>query len=91
MYEAYLLPQVKFPHEKGVMDATGPVTVAGLSTFQWTYRISSGESAYELRDVWVPKDGELFIISIWTEYTNPDDFAVFQAGADLLLKSLHLK
>ena len=91
MYKAYLLPQVKFPHEKGVVDATGLVTVAGLSAFQWTYRISSGESAYELRDVWVPKDGELFIISIWTEYTNPDDFAVFQAGADLLLKSLHLK
>jgi hypothetical protein len=91
MYEAYLLPQVKFPHKQGVVNATGVVTVTGLSAYQWTYQVHSGEAAYELRDVWIPKDGELFIISIWTEYTNPEDFAVFQAGADLLLNSLHLK
>jgi hypothetical protein len=91
MYEAYLLAEVKFPHEKGGVNATGLVTVAGLSAYQWTYQVHSGEAAYELRDVWIPKNGELFIITIWIEYTNPEDFAVFQAGADLLLYSLHLK
>lgn len=75
----------------GVMDATGPVTVAGLSAFQWTYRIYIGEPAYELRDIWIPKDGELLIVSIWTKYTNPDGFAAFQADADLLLNSLLIK
>jgi hypothetical protein len=45
----------------------------------------------ELHDVWIPKDGELFIITIWTEYTNPEDFAVFQAGADVLIESLLIK
>jgi hypothetical protein len=91
MLEAYQEVETKFPREKGVMNATGPVAVAGLSAFQWTYRVYSGEPAYELRDVWIPKDGELFIVSIWTEYTNPEDFSVFQAGADLLLSSLHIK
>jgi energy-converting hydrogenase Eha subunit F len=91
MYEAYLLAEVKFPHEKGVVNATGLVTVTGLSAYQWTYQVHSGEAAYELRDVWIPKDGELFIITIWTEYTNPEDFAVFQAGADVLLESLRIK
>jgi hypothetical protein len=91
MYEAYLLPEVKFPHEEGVVNATGVVTMTGLSAYQWTYQVHSGETAYELRDVWIPKDSELFIITIWTEYTNPEDFAVFQAGGELLLKSLHLK
>jgi hypothetical protein len=32
---------------------------------------------------------DLFIISIWTKYTN--DFASFQAGADALLNSLRIK
>jgi len=91
MLDAYRQVEDKFPRDQGEMDATGPVTVAGLSAFQWTYQVHSGEAAYELRDVWIPKDGKLFIISIWTEYTNPDDFTVFQASADLLLKSLHIK
>jgi hypothetical protein len=91
MYEAYLLPQIKFPHEKGVVNATGLVTVTGLSAYQWTYQVHSGEAAYELRDVWIPKDDGLFIITIWTEYTNPEDFAVFQAGADVLIESLLIK
>ena len=91
MLEAYRQAEAKVPRHKGEMDATGPVAVAGLSGFQWTYRIFWGEPAYELRDVWVPKAGELFIISISTRYTNPDDFAAFQAGADVLLGSLRIK
>jgi hypothetical protein len=91
MLDAYRQVEDKFPRDQGEMDATGPVTVAGLSAFQWTYQVHSGEAAYELRDVWILKDVELFIISIWTEYTAPDDFTVFQAGADLLLKSLRIK
>jgi hypothetical protein len=91
MLDAYRQVEDKFPRDQGEMDATGPVTVTGLSAFQWTYQVHAGEAAYELRDVWIPQDGKLFIISIWTEYTNPEDFSVFQAGADLLLKSLHIK
>ena len=91
MLDAYRQAEARYPRSNGVMDATGPVTVAGLSAYQWTYRVYSGEPAYELRDVWVPSGDGLFIISIWTEYTNPDDFAAFQAGAEAFLKSLRIK
>ena len=91
MLEAYRQAETKFPQQSGVLDASGPVTVDGLPAYQKTYRVYSGEPAYELRDIWVQKDHELFIVSIWTEYTNPDDFAAFEAGADVLLQSLDIK
>jgi hypothetical protein len=91
MQTAYQQAETKFPRNPGVVDATGPVTVAGLSGFQWTYRIYSGEPAYEMRDIWLPKDGELFLVSVWTEYTNPDDFASFQSSAEVLINSLQIK
>ena len=80
-----------FPQENGVLNANGVITVNGFSAVQRTYRVYSGEPAYELRDIWLQKENELFIIAIWTEYTNPDDFAAFQAGADLFLKTLQIK
>lgn len=91
MLEAYRQAETKFPQKTGVLDASGPVTIDGLSAYQKTYRVYSGEPAYELRDVWVEKDHELFILSIWTEYTNPEDFAAFQSFADRFLESLELK
>jgi hypothetical protein len=89
MREAYQKAEV--PRGEGLVNATGPVTVDGLSAFQWTYRVYVGEPAFEMRDVWIPKDGELFIIAIWTQWGNPDSFAAFQAEADALLDSLHIK
>lgn len=91
MLEAYRQVETKYPLQPGVVEATGPVTVAGLTAFQKTYRVYSGEPAYELRDIWVEKDHELFILSVWTEYTNPEDFAAFQASAEVFLKSLDIK
>jgi hypothetical protein len=91
MMDAYRMAEDHFPQANGVLNANGVITVDGLSALQRTYRVYSGEPAYELRDIWIQKDNELFIIAIWTEYTNPDDFAAFQAGADLLLESLHIK
>jgi hypothetical protein len=89
MREAYQKAEV--PRDEGVVNATGPVTVDGLSAFQWTYHVYVGEPAFEMRDVWIPKDGELFIIAIWTQWGNPDSFAAFQADADMFLKSLRFK
>lgn len=89
MQEAY--QKAKVPRDEGLVKATGPVTVDGLSAYQWTYRVYVGEPAFEMRDVWIPKDGELFIIAIWTQWGNPDSFAAFQADADMFLKSLRLK
>jgi hypothetical protein len=89
--ETYRKAEAKFPQETGILNANGLVDVNGWTGRQKTYRVYSGEPAYELRDIWLQKDDEIFILSIWTEYTNPDDFAVFQAGADVLLKSLRIK
>ena len=90
MQEAYQKATIQ-SRVKGAVDATGPVTVDGLPAFQWTYRVFVGEPAYEMRDVWIPKDGELFIIAIWTQYGNQESFAAFQADADAFLNSLHIK
>ncbi len=91
MQEAYLRADPYKVWSPGVMDTALPVTVAGLPAIQTTYRIYIGEPAYELRDVWVQKEDKLFIVAIWTQYTNPEAIAAFQANADLLLNSLQLK
>jgi hypothetical protein len=90
-FETYQKAEAKFPQETGILNADGLVDVNGWTGRQKTYRVYSGEPAYELRDIWLQKENELFIIAIWTEYTNPDDFAAFQGGADLLLNSLQIK
>ncbi len=87
----YEQAQVKYSQETSSLASTGPVPVAGQTGFQWAYRVTAGEPTYELRDVWLELNDQLYIISIWTEYTNPDDFAAFQAGADSLLQSLRIK
>jgi hypothetical protein len=91
MLGAYRSAEDHFPQVEGVLNANGPVTVDGLAGVQKTYRVYSGEPAYELRDIWIQRGDELFVIAIWTRYTNPDDCAAFEAGADLFLKSLHVK
>jgi len=91
MFDTYREAEKKFPQENGILNANGVITFNGFTAVQRTYRVYSGEPAYELRDIWTQKDNEIFIIAIWTEYTNPEDFAAFEAGADLLLQSLHIK
>jgi len=65
--EAYRPVETKYFPQNGVLDANGPVTVAGLAALQKTYRVYSGEPAYELRDIWVQKGDVVFVVSIWTE------------------------
>lgn len=89
MREAYKKAEVS--QDEGLVNATGPVTVDGLPAYQWTYRVYVGEPAFEMRDIWIPKDDELFIVAIWTQWGNPDSFAAFQAEADALLDSMHIK
>jgi hypothetical protein len=91
MLDVYEQAKVNFPQESSTLASTGPVPVAGQTGFQWAYRVTAGELTYELRDVWLERNGQLFIISIWSEYTNPDDFWAFQSGAQTLLDSLVIK
>jgi hypothetical protein len=91
MLAVYDQAKVKYPQDPSSLATTGAVTVSGQTGFQWAYRITAGEPTYELRDGWLEKDGQVYIISIWTEYTNPDDFWVFQSGAQAFLDSLIVK
>jgi hypothetical protein len=91
MLDVYQQAQAKVPQEPSSLASSGPVAVAGQTGFQWAYRVTAGEPTYELRDVWLERDGQLYIVSIWTEYTNPDDFLEFQSGAQALLDSLAIK
>ena len=91
LLDVYEQAQARFPQEPATLASTGPVTVAGQTGFQWAYRVTAGEPIYELRDVWLELNGQLYIISIWSEYTNPDDFWAFQSGAQALLDSLIIK
>jgi hypothetical protein len=91
MLETYRLAAEHYPPNNGLLNFSGPLTVTGLPAVQKAYRVYSGEPAYELRDIWIQREDELFILAIWTEYTNPEDFAAFQAGAESLLASLVIK
>ena len=84
-------PEHAWPLVDGVLNLDGPITIDGHDAVQKSYRIYSGEPAYELRDVWIRVDNEFYIVSIGTEWTNPEDFDTFESMADDLLESLVIK
>jgi hypothetical protein len=88
---AYEKADPRIQRVPGIMVDHKILIVDGVDAIQFAYRVYSGEPAYELRDIWFEKEGLVYTISIWTEYTNPDDFAYFQATADMLIKSLNIK
>lgn len=87
----YQQAEERFPQEPSSLASTGPVPIAGRTGLQWAYRMTAGEPTYELRDVWLELNGQLYIVSIWSEYTNLGDFQAFQSGAQALLDSLTIK
>jgi hypothetical protein len=76
---------------ESVLSADGPVTIAGLPAYQKTYRTYAGEPAFDMRDIWAERGGEIFRLSIWTNYGNPEFFAAFQSIADKFIESLEIK
>ena len=93
MGDVYAQAGVKYPWPlvDGALDLNGPITIDGRDAIQKSYRIYSGEPAYELRDIWIPISDEVYIVCIITEWTNPEDFAAFEALAHDLLESLDIK
>jgi hypothetical protein len=76
---------------EGALDLNGPITVDGRAAVQKSYRIYSGEPAYDFRDIWIPVDDHLYIVTIATQWTNPDDLNAFESSAADLLGSLVIK
>ena len=93
MEDLYAQPGAEHPWPlvEGPLDLNGPIAISGHEGIQKSYRIYSGEPAYDLRDVWIPVDTQLFIVSISAEWTNPDDVSAFESTADDLLDSLVIK
>jgi hypothetical protein len=93
MAEVYAQTGVEHPWPlvDGVLDLSGSISIDARDAIQKSYRIYSGEPAYDLRDIWIPVEDAIFIISIATEWTNPDEFAAFETLADKLLRSLEFR
>ena len=91
MSETYDGVAQRNPIYDGALRASGPVTVSRMPAYQKTYRVFSGEPAYDLRDIWVEHYGVVDIIAIATAWHNPDNFAQFELMADGILKSLVIK
>ena len=83
--------QARDPLEPSSLLSTGPIRVAGQIGFQWVFRMTAGEPSYELRDIWWEPDNRIYIISIRTEFTSPNDFWAFNSEAQALLDSLIIK
>jgi hypothetical protein len=83
--------QSRLPLEPPAFSWKTQVPVAGQTGIQRAYRVTAGEPAYELRDIWLQMNDQVYIISVWSEYTNATDFFDFQIGAELLLDSLVIK
>jgi len=91
MSETYDRIGQRNPIYEGALKTSGPVTVSGMAAYQKTYRVFSGEPAYDLRDIWVPHNGMLDIIAIATAWHDPDTFAKYESLSDGIVMSLVIK
>ncbi len=62
--------------------------VDGVTAFERIYRKPHGEPWYQIRDVWLVKGSQVYIISCWAP---PEKFAAHQADFDLVVNSFHVK
>ncbi len=66
----------------------GTTTVDGVTAYEKGYKRPHGEPWYQMRDVWLEKDGEDYILSCWA---IPDDFDEAQEDFNLIIESFHVK
>ncbi len=90
---AYAQPNAEHPWTlvKGVIEANGPVTVAGREAIQKSYRIYSGEPAYDIRDVWIPVGDGIYLLSFMTQWSTREEVNAFVALTDRVLASMEIK
>ena len=91
MQDFYQMSVDQYHAVEGLLALPQTITVDSVRAYQETYRIFWGEPAYDLRDVWVPEDDALYIVSIFARWSNLDDLAEFNAVADGVLRSLVIK
>lgn len=91
MDESYQSLNLRYPLAESVYKSPEAIVVSGISSPQKSYRIFWGEPAYDLRDIWVRSGENLYIISISTRWSNPEDLAAFEAVADAIVRSIVIK
>ena len=91
MKENYASIDPRWRVDKSPLVAPESLTVSGLAARQKAYRIHWDNAEYDVRDIWVPSNGNLFLISISTRWTENEDVASFQAEADAIVASLVIK
>ncbi len=66
----------------------GTTTVDGVTAYEKVYKRPHGEPWYQMRDVWLEKDGAVYILSCWA---LPDSFDEAQEEFKLIIESFHVK
>jgi hypothetical protein len=68
------------------------VQIAGVQGYRSSYRVTSNGVDFEVRDIFfIRKDGKLFRLVAWEEYTDPEDMAIFRAITERVISSLVIK
>jgi hypothetical protein len=90
MADAYaqLVIEPAGPPMGGEPGADGPITVNGRGAVQKVYR---AQAIYEVRDIWIHVNADVFVVSIAYEWTTYQDVTDFNALADGILRSLVIK
>lgn len=63
-------------------------TVDGVTALEKVYKRPHGEPWYQMREVWLEKDGTVYILSCWA---LPDNFDEAQEEFRLIIGSFHVK
>ncbi|MCJ7667583.1 MAG: hypothetical protein MUP04_04755 [Anaerolineae bacterium] len=66
----------------------GTTTVDGVTAYEKVYKRPHGEPWYTMREIWLEKDGRIYILSCWA-YPNAFDEA--QEDFNLIIESFHVK
>ncbi len=92
MEAAYAQPNAAHPWlpMEGAVAANGPITVDGRLGMQKSYRLDSSELVFELRDVWIPAERSVYVVSFILQGWMPREATAFGAMADDLLASLKI-
>lgn len=71
-----------------VMISEDAMTVNGIQAYEKVYKKPHGEPWYQIRDVWLEKDGVVYIISCWA---LPNSFAEFQDKFNIIIDSFKIE
>jgi hypothetical protein len=75
-----------YPKSNSISDKTLPVN--GVTALEKMYRKPHGEPWYQVREVWLQKNGKIYIISCWA---FPSSFDANQPAFNLIVDSFRVK